>query len=238
MAIISKNNGIIKGTGNPNLDVNIQDGDTITPLIYIDYSTTPPTFYKFNDNLASGSKWEVDVLVLEKDKVLQKVDEGNGFGITFNERDQTKFGTLGLNAIDLSEELVSTSSTSGDELLPISQWNAKCLATKKYNVYSALISQSGTTAPTATILENTLGFTPTWGYANTGTYILSSSGEWTGNEFVISSYGGVSGVTVVFDFVREDSDTNDLLFKVYTVDPYTEVNGSLISASLEIRQYI
>lgn len=69
MAIISKNNGIIKGTGNPNLDVNIQDGDTITPLIYIDYSTTPPTFYKFNDNLASGSKWVLDNTVTNADSV-------------------------------------------------------------------------------------------------------------------------------------------------------------------------
>lgn len=69
MAIISKENGTIKGTGNPNLDVNIQDGDTITPLIYIDYSTTPPTFYKFNDNLVSGSKWVLDNTVTNADSV-------------------------------------------------------------------------------------------------------------------------------------------------------------------------
>ena len=113
MAIISKNNGIIKGTGNPNLDVTIQDGDNPTPIQYIDVSTIPQTIYRFDDTQVSGSKWVEDLTIVSEELVLRKVDEGNGLGITINGRNLAKFGTLGLNAIDLSEELSSDSTTRG-----------------------------------------------------------------------------------------------------------------------------
>jgi hypothetical protein len=41
---------------------------------------------------------------------------------------------------------------------------------KPYKVYSALLTQSGTDAPVATILENTLGYDITWGYIGIGVY--------------------------------------------------------------------
>ena len=40
----------------------------------------------------------------------------------------------------------------------------------EYLVYTALISQSGTDAPTATVLENTLGGTVVWTYNDVGNY--------------------------------------------------------------------
>lgn len=43
----------------------------------------------------------------------------------------------------------------------------------KYKVYTALLSQSGTDAPVATVLENTLGFTPIYTYSSAGVYALS-----------------------------------------------------------------
>ena len=45
--------------------------------------------------------------------------------------------------------------------------------TPKYKVYSALLSQSGTNAPTATVLENTLGQTITWSYNGTGNWVTN-----------------------------------------------------------------
>lgn len=42
-----------------------------------------------------------------------------------------------------------------------------------YKVYTALLSQSGTDAPVATVLENTLGFTPIYTYSSVGVYTLS-----------------------------------------------------------------
>ena len=43
-------------------------------------------------------------------------------------------------------------------------------------VYRALVSQAGTAAPTATVLENTLGGTPVWTRASIGTYSLTLAG--------------------------------------------------------------
>jgi hypothetical protein len=43
-------------------------------------------------------------------------------------------------------------------------------STISYKVYTALITQSSTSAPTATILENTLGFTPVHSRIDVGAY--------------------------------------------------------------------
>lgn len=44
-----------------------------------------------------------------------------------------------------------------------------------YKVYSALITQTGTNAPVATILENTLGFVPSWTRTAAGTYKITNA---------------------------------------------------------------
>jgi hypothetical protein len=46
-----------------------------------------------------------------------------------------------------------------------------------YRVYTAQLTQTGTAAPVATILENTLGFTPIWARDGVGQY-SSSNTEW------------------------------------------------------------
>jgi hypothetical protein len=47
--------------------------------------------------------------------------------------------------------------------------------------YVALIEQSGTAAPTATILRNTLGGVPVWGRTDVGQYTLTLAGAFAGN---------------------------------------------------------
>jgi len=44
---------------------------------------------------------------------------------------------------------------------------------RPYKVYTALLTQSGTSAPTATVLENTLGQTITWSYNGIGNFITN-----------------------------------------------------------------
>jgi hypothetical protein len=46
-----------------------------------------------------------------------------------------------------------------------------------YKIYSALITQSGSQPPIATVFENTLGFLPTWIRDSTGLY-SSNEPEW------------------------------------------------------------
>jgi len=47
--------------------------------------------------------------------------------------------------------------------------------TPQYKVYTALLSQSGTSAPVATVLENTLGFDILWQYSTVGVYSVDYS---------------------------------------------------------------
>lgn len=45
---------------------------------------------------------------------------------------------------------------------------------RPYKVYTARLSQSGTNAPVATVLENTLGFIPIWQYSVAGSYYFDN----------------------------------------------------------------
>jgi hypothetical protein len=54
-----------------------------------------------------------------------------------------------------------------------------------YLVYTALLTQTGTDAPVATILQNTLGGTPVWGYTSAGLYTVTLAGVFTVNKTVI-----------------------------------------------------
>ena len=56
---------------------------------------------------------------------------------------------------------------------------------RPYKVYTALISQSGTSAPTATVLENTLGGTVVWTRTGSGSYVGTLAGVFTTNKTVI-----------------------------------------------------
>jgi hypothetical protein len=51
-------------------------------------------------------------------------------------------------------------------------------------VYTALVSQSGTSAPTATVLENTLDGTVVWSRDSTGSYRATLAGVFTGNTVI------------------------------------------------------
>jgi len=48
---------------------------------------------------------------------------------------------------------------------------------RPYRTYVALLTQSGSNAPNATVLENTFPITPTWVRASTGIYNLNLSGS-------------------------------------------------------------
>lgn len=55
-------------------------------------------------------------------------------------------------------------------------------------VYRALVTQGGVLAPTAVILENTLGAVPAWSYVGVGSYALTLAGAFpVAKTFVLSA---------------------------------------------------
>lgn len=57
-------------------------------------------------------------------------------------------------------------------------------------VYRALLTQTGTDAPVATVLENTLGGTVVWTRSGAGDYQGTLSGAFTANKTVLNSGRG------------------------------------------------
>lgn len=68
-------------------------------------------------------------------------------------------------------------------------------------VYRALLSQSGTNAPVATVLENTLGVTPVFAYVGTGNYSITIAGGFSLTKTIFRSIGN-SAYNGGVDFVN------------------------------------
>ena len=97
-----------------------------------------------------------------------------------------------------------------------------------YTVYTALLTQTGTAAPVATILQNTTGGTFTWTRQSAGNYtITASTALFTVNKTIVFGNHG-SFYDVAFRWNRA-SDT--------TVTLDLGADDRLINASFEIRIY-
>lgn len=111
-----------------------------------------------------------------------------------------------------------------------------------YNVYTVVITQSGTSAPTVDYtLQNTFGSTPTFGYISTGLYSITLSNAWINNKTVVflnpgymASGGGVdAGVSLGW----ERFSSSVLRIKSKKTSDDTDTNGLIFKATLEIRVY-
>lgn len=103
---------------------------------------------------------------------------------------------------------------------------------RPYKVYTALLTQNGTTAPTAIVLENTFVETFTWTYSNVGVYDATVSNvnfiyEKT-TVYVSNDYNGFSlGGFHRFNIIRIRSRSTS----------YADVNNVLFNDRVEIRLY-
>ncbi|MCP4442787.1 MAG: hypothetical protein GY810_28110 [Aureispira sp.] len=101
-----------------------------------------------------------------------------------------------------------------------------------YTVYTALLTQTGTGAPVATILKNNTGYTYTWARTANGVYTITASGNaFTNNKTLVFNNNGLS--TTGFGFApaiwTRTSDT------VITTE--NGGDGRLTNGSFEIRIY-
>jgi len=103
-----------------------------------------------------------------------------------------------------------------------------------YKVYTALITQSGTSAPVATVLQNTFSGSLTWSYVNTGIYRITSSS----NEFVSNKTSATCSITNYQAhniFVLNSLPTSMELQTLSTSGG--GFNGMLTNSVVEIRVY-
>ncbi len=64
-----------------------------------------------------------------------------------------------------------------NEIIKLKDILRSLLGNAPYKAYTALITQTSTNAPTATVLNNTTGQTIAWTYSEAGVYIGTFSGE-------------------------------------------------------------
>lgn len=77
-------------------------------------------------------------------------------------------------------------------------------------VYKALLTQTGTSAPVATVLVNTLSGTPVWSYSATGRYVLTLTSEFTSakTSFFINATNSADGGYLFGGFRANTDEVN------------------------------
>jgi len=97
--------------------------------------------------------------------------------------------------------------------------------------YVALLNQTGTSAPTATVLENNLGGTVVWTRSLLGNYVGTLSGAFTTNKTVILHGNGTTN-TIVSSIVSSVNAVG-----IVTSTAGSGADGLLSNTTLEIRVY-
>ena len=125
------------------------------------------------------------------------------------------------------------SDASGDQ----HQFDMSNFGTSTYKVYTALLTQTSNNAPVATVLENTLGGTPTFTYIGIGGYQMTLNGSFNSSKtWVVGGSADVSaggGSLATLDIRR----FNDNIIDLRTYDDFTGADSMLVNTSIEIRVY-
>jgi len=107
---------------------------------------------------------------------------------------------------------------------------------KPYKVYTALLSQTGTSAPTATVLENTLGGTVVWTRSTIGQYVGTLTGAFTDQKTIIFvNRSNPSATAFDTNMAANVININTVGYTTFSNSAY--VDGQTNSASIEIRVY-
>ena len=128
--------------------------------------------------------------------------------------------------------LIGTDKNSSDETKNFSIGSIVNLVEnggRPYNVYTALLTQTGTNAPVATVLENTVG-NIVWSYDSTGEYLGTLTGVFISDKTYFSAMP--SQVTQL-KFIR----INDNTVNLGTATSGVKTNGLLSATPVEIRVY-
>jgi hypothetical protein len=125
--------------------------------------------------------------------------------------------------------LPTADGTSGQVLQTNGSGTLSWFGAKKY---VALLTQTGTSAPTATVLDNTLGGTLVWSYDGVGSYIGTLTGAFTSNKTAVLISGVYKGSV---SGLRKTDNTVQITTTATSTN--TEANALLDSTTIEIKVY-
>ena len=136
---------------------------------------------------------------------------------------------LGAGTLNVAGNITTIAATTANQ---VPTWGQVQDAARPYKVYTALLSQTGTNAPTATVLENTLGGNVVWSRSGVGTYTGTLTGAFVTNK-TIGFQGG--SLTAPNSMVRITTGINNIQI---TTNTSTATADNLLGfTSIEIRVY-
>lgn len=140
---------------------------------------------------------------------------------------------LASSPISGADKLIGTDSANNNDTKNFSVQEVYDFV-KPYKVYVALLNQSGTDAPTAIVLENTLGANIVWTYNGVGQYTGTLSGAFTSNKTVcFATLGNWNTFVTNVALERTNNNSVSLLTFLPNDNTYNEFNN----LSVEIRVY-
>ena len=107
---------------------------------------------------------------------------------------------------------------------------------RPYKVYTALLSQSGTNAPTAIVLENTLGVDVSFTYFLAANYFINAIGAFTGNKTYVD-VGQSIYATSAYIIIPSSPNIDQVQIRVTKVTDNTSSDNKLTNFPIEIRVY-
>lgn len=125
-----------------------------------------------------------------------------------------------------------TSTTKGEK------GDASPVASLGYKVYKALLTQTGTTAPTVVVLQNTLGGVISWTYNGVGTYNGTLSGVFVEDKTFLAINKSRAGGRQ-FSLYRNDDNEIEVVTEIFDAGApiFTATDGILNNTSILIEVY-
>lgn len=103
-----------------------------------------------------------------------------------------------------------------------------------HKVYRAVLTQSGSSAPVATVLENTLGGTVVWARALAGRYTATLASAFTSNK-TFAMAGGPDVVGTSFSSFMVLTSAN--VITLHTISDGSNADDMLVATPIEILVY-
>jgi hypothetical protein len=146
--------------------------------------------------------------------------------------DQSNTNTLDVNGNIVSQQTIAQVDAGVAKTVPTKEW-VEAQNVLGYEVYSALISQVSTGAPTAIVLNNTLGGAVTFTRVSTGNYTINLSGAFTTDKTQV-----FFGNTLTYTICSSQVTTTSLI-DLTTASSLTNsgADGLINKTSIEIRVY-
>lgn len=188
---------------------------------------------KADGNVGIGTDTPQAKLVVDSGELLVNTNTNNGVDkIQVN-------GSISATSYTGGAALTGTptapTATAGTNTTQIATTAFVQASVRPYKVYTALISQSGTSAPTVTVLENTLSGSIVWAFDSTGQFTGTLASAFTTNKTIAftNNSGHISADSVDIKTIYDS--VNVIRLKTYSGG--TIGNSLMSNASIEIRVY-